>query len=789
MRATDSAVTNSPAMSSNQVKDEGPSKSADSASQDQAQPKLPQSSTPRVPLFSDADEAYRRIVTKNSNNPFRKGKHTQVEAVSAKSQDDLPLQTAAPVVMAQDTEVANGSSAPVIEMPAAVKDSSTLTQFLQRNIEMFKAAEPIESSSSTVEKIVDQYTTNARDEGSNSVVNSESGSSISAAYPLTAHPGSAIFPLSQSIQSSLQSLRQGAPTRLGFRGEEKATNGIRRWQVGSDLSDAPSENPPSVPKGGRRRSKSLSGIDEHLSYLGSSTLSDSQNLLDAEAQVNDLHGTRLSPLNSPFQKNSGEKSTEVFSDLGSNSVDITTGSNIDPFKYDRDISRRLRRASKLGGTSDFSMLTPEVSPYHKTGTKNTELPKSEQSDEIPSDVVTSKKVQELKVYITRKPEIEDDTPDSRLLLSRGLNTLPKESSGDGEWVTELTSSANPSSADLFKATGSSIADYSDNDRASSEKKKGRALPTLFSSRRLVLQHPLGQNQAESHHIRDIKGTGQAVSLPRTDGNRLAASPNNSTRLFSTKVAPSNPFGRMDSYQQADPAAKFSFKLKPKGPSKFDFRDSVSSHAPTLHRDQIGSGIPRSNYQKSLFTGIATDYNNGEPGTPAYKRRKRDSSAMQAVQSTPKKQRRTPEKQEETRLVDQAYPVRYDGWWQRGRQEQEDEAGFASSTIGEPASARSKFEFELLPLHEAQRKQRQQRESGANDETQPASVRYQNAISSRNVTPSGPINRPMPTYAGTHGGLAPRLSTEFFGHDSWQALRDALQGKKDLYTNSSTILTN
>ncbi|KAI1761797.1 hypothetical protein GGR53DRAFT_533186 [Hypoxylon sp. FL1150] len=539
-------------------------------------------------------------------------------------------------------------------------------------------------------------------------------------------------------------------------------------------SEPPQASLPDVPKVHRQESKT---VDVQENTPTDSTVSNSQHLLNV---VNDNRHSKHPFLPSPlkFPLKSVHKSNEDHQSESS-SADNTTESNLDPFRYDsqryqafvhsgneRDVSRALKRLSNVGEASEVTLFTPEGSPSKAPGKKL-----DEQHGE-PRPGVFGKRIRDLRVQIGLKPELEPEGAGGQGRLTRSkahlrLDKLVRDSTGEGgDWVTEATSEAGFANSPIVKLTGSSVVDFSD------DEKENEKLPSLFkTSRHPVLHHPSSKTaQPESYELKDLKSTKQQVMLPK---HKYSVFPMNSERLFSSNSDTnqsiartlSNPFTK-NAYRKADNNGNFMNSIA-KGASKYEFRDSVSEYA---QHSQLGQSSP----QDSMFDHNA---DNGVSGKHLKDGEQTNAEGLGSERQTLGSSRDvevTPRKVYEPRLVDQMYPGRQKcGNIWRLEQQQKDSSDFANfgrgSYIGEPLSTRSKFEFELLPLEEAQRKQKEQRESGDGDETLPSAVRYQKA-KSNSFAGSSPITVPPPTVSRQ---LGPNLSTDF-SYQSWTSLRDAFQ---------------
>ncbi|XXH03084.1 hypothetical protein Hte_009474 [Hypoxylon texense] len=744
-------------MASSQSKGDGVTKSLETSSEAQSVPKPLRSMGSRGPLFNDLSEAFRQIAAKQGSKPSNgslQDTDQQSQLNPTKSQKDFDV---SPIGI-QPTRAINPHTQDV-----ALRDLS-----------------PYAVGRSLTDKCATPTNKMSAIEGQSRKVDE-----------------------ARMVDVPLDSTDDDGSKATQPRRNADGTTGRNEMRRNQRPSEPPQGSLPTVPQG-HRQDESASKVRTTQDNAPStdSTVSDSQYLLDADAQANELQQARQPFFPSPlrFPSKQGRKKSDTHDDYcsESSSANNTTESNLDPFQYDsqryqafmhssneRDVSRALKRLSKVGEASEATISTPEPSPIAKIAgkqpatTTSVGIAKAERDGEAAGSWsgVPEKRVRDLQVQINRKPELEPEEagyqgkPD-RLIRSKAhlrLDRLARESTGD--WVTEATSDV----AFGIRETGSSVAESSDNEKEN--------FPAIHNTRRRpVLQHPASKSQPESYELRDLKNTKQQVMLPKT---KYSLFPANSDRLFSSggketsatsQSLPRNPFSR-NSYKRADTAGSF-WSSAAKGGSKYEFRDSASEYALGVQL-----GLPTPNPQDKLFEtdlqkGVLGKYlkDSSQPSTEGFGL---NGSERQTLGSS-RNVEVTPRKSYEERHVDQMYPSRYKGGNLWRLEQQKGSSDFIpSSFVGEPLSSRSKFEFELLPLEEAQRKQKQQRESGESDETLPAEVRYQRARGSSQPV-SSPIAVPLPAH---NRRLGRRLSTEF-SYESWVSLRDALQDTPSPFSATS-----
>ncbi|KAI1076130.1 hypothetical protein F5B20DRAFT_334289 [Whalleya microplaca] len=854
-------------MAASQIHDDGDDRSFDLESSSHGLSNKPaRSITPRGPLFTNLDEAHKKITSKlGSNNPFRDVSNGSVDSHGASLRDFGTSSFGKPIIgtsvpRAHD-DALPGPHAEIAGEPSTklrrVSSESSMSKMTMRpsdtdtsnpiNIRKrtHSQSEPQDTSGSTVDKIYDQYTEAGGYQLSSSIDSSAHGYTFSNAYHSHGYD-----PRS----------REGAATRCGFRGEEahlrhrQALHEVRflarlnrvekdanlkqrRLEATSSPSDAPQDSLLAAPQASQRAA-SLLGPNDGSSPLYASTVSDSQHLLDADAQADELRQARRRPLfPSPLRisERHGQRDLEsrkhehLFGDTGSSIADNTNESNDDPFQYDdghyqaflrptkeRDLSQALRRLSRVGAASGATFVSSDASPCDRAiGRPSNAKPAPDihatnsRRKRPEGNIFTSfarkspeKQVRDIKVVINPRPQLdldegEEDYPDKGLSMrdvpaSDNNMKLPRDVTADGDWVTEATSEAgfgeglapNPQ---FIKATGSSIADLSDDDNIGPQ---GR-----FGSHDHILQHPAGEAQAESYELRNLKDTQQPIFLPKTRARRPAGFPENSMRLYSSigkendnsgQARPpllrqwSNPFSKGGSARRANMGGQFGYKLERTGPSKYEFRDSASSYTPAMASNKAVCGtdiagtyasLPR--VESNVSYSEEPPNENGHLEAPEVQRTKSHKD-KQAESS--RNAQETPRNGYEKRLVDEAYPIRYNKYRPRPLERAKDfVAGLPCSFNGEPLSSASKFEFELLPLDQAQKKHKQQRESGETDETESAQVRYKRAksnASSRGFSLGSPVDPPLPAHT-RNGHLGPDLSSNFTP-PNWHSLRYAFQ---------------
>ncbi|KAI1772667.1 hypothetical protein F4818DRAFT_453458 [Hypoxylon cercidicola] len=738
-------------MASSQTKGSGLPKSQDTDSEAQSLQKPLRSMASRGPLFDDLGAAFRQIAANKGSKPSKSSQKVDQQGQSG----SLNKSQKGPGNPPSENQ-------PIGAIVSHTEDVAVL------ETSPFAAGKSLTNQYTIPTKSSGPVTTMATDKG-------QSGKADGAPAPRMADA---------SLDTGSKDTQPGR--------HEDATKGRNGMRPHQRPSEPPQGSLPSVPHHRQGGSELKPGAMQDSTRSTDSTVSNSQDLLDADVQVNELRQAHQPALPSPlrFPSKLSRKDSDVHNDSESSSIGNTTASSFDPFRYDsqryqnfmhpsneRDVSRALKRLSKVGEASEVSLITPEASQFAKVADK---VEQGEQSEGLQSDV-PAKKVRDLRVQIHRKPQLEPEeavSQDKPHKLTRSkaylrLDKLVREPTRDGDWVTEATSDATFGLNGIVKQTGSSIANYSDDEKEN--------VPTILNNHRAIILHPAGKTQPEAYEMHTLKHKKQQIMLPKS---KYSVFPTNSERVFSSSPREtsttnqslprniSNPFSK-NNYRQADIGGNF-FNSVARGGSKYEFRDSVSEYA---LNSQLGQSRPQSKlFDGNLENGVLGKYLKDNPeskmegvGSPGSQPQTNTSS--RDVEASPRKL--------EQRHVDQMYPARQRcaNLWRLERQEKDSSDFGQGRFIGEPLSTRSKFEFELLPLEEAQRKQKLQRESGESDETLPAEERYKRAKSS-SLPASSPITVPLPTLSRRQ--IGPHLSTEF----SWTSLRDAFEDTPSPFSATS-----
>ncbi|KAI4593515.1 hypothetical protein KJ359_009201 [Pestalotiopsis sp. 9143b] len=493
----------------------------------------------------------------------------------------------------------------------------------------------------------------------------------------------------------------------------------------------------------------------------------------------------------------GDPETSAGSGLGA----ASTSSHGDPFVYDNERYKRIRQAEK---EREVSCLLKDISesperghsiagpqkafspawnfaekidivaqdsnpqddsnrPRYQTGSFYDPVAfRALHGDVSPNDQDVS-----VKVVINKRSDIsarENRTPGSAFGLSIDRRSrMTRSQDVDGDWVTEATSDDDirmePGSrgyTDGIKATGSSIADYSD---------AGFGTPfPQFGSQDTILKTPSGQ-QPESYEMQDMGESKQAHAgrlprKPRFDGfgqNNSRFLPKVSGQM-NLPASRQNPFRR--DYLRADPSSYFSSKADRNGPSRFEFRDSASTYAPAGQAIGETRGTLASSTMASIDTVDLLDGGAGSTNASAQADSRMASSHA-----------------DHQRGYLRATPIHnlQQNPFQDGPGEQDQGRLRSTSNYSERmGSGSSKFSFRLLDLGEAQELERSRRDSDATYQTASVARNNRSFSAASSGRPSlTPLLRPSAAVlrgSEPHVRRGSRLSSTFTPPAMWNTLR-------------------
>ncbi|KAI1848276.1 hypothetical protein JX266_005989 [Neoarthrinium moseri] len=814
-------------------------------------PPIPKRSiTPRGPLFPNLDEAHRKITSRLApNNPFRNasdGSQANVEIPlheisSATSPDGLDTLAAHGTLRRYASDFV--SPHPSRNMAGrSLTDRRSIVKHLakQNPVKVAGLIEegnkqcrdedtdlpPVDTSKSTVERIVEQYATTEGDRRSSSLGSSE------LAY--TFEP---------------PDRQQGAATRVGFRGEENRVPSKHQKKPQRDTSlppqlrvsetDAEAANVGSVAEAlleaprfvwagdldaDRCRLSTTAQLSPspRVSSRASTQASDADWSKDLDTcgdkQGSSRHSHSLvpQPLRIPSNREHHRanqlRQNPFLTDVESSITgDISTDSNDDPFKYDNEHYRRIRRLGKerevsraLRRLSRFNPPPEGIDPTVDEATVRAGPDNEARSQsEIHRSTVDHGQLggnffdpvafralhgdaeigSGIKIVISKSPEpkVEDETNDAQDSTTFGLmverdngntNTLSRDHATEGDWVTEATSDAgldtvphNGPFAQGIKATGSSLADYSDDGYMTH-------FPGAFGSRDHILQHPSAESLANSYEMHSLKGRDQKVLLPRPNASRFNGFGQNTSRFNSNYRKPTesqeglfNPFVRRD-YKRADASSYFTYKPDKNTRSKYEFRDSTSTYAGVVDSNQAVCGT-REVIESSSMASINTTELLNEGGV----------SCTGGGDYVPHKDNETHQHKHTRRHSRRPTRLVFPRMSQHNRpamDDYDDKPTPMTPIIYQdgPVSAGSKFSFRLLDLAEAQVLQKQRRESGETDETEDSTVRYNRARSESGTQPSLTPLPPRPSAAYLRDGHVRKGSglSSTFTPPRWRAFQ-------------------
>ncbi|KAI0409874.1 hypothetical protein F4802DRAFT_592758 [Xylaria palmicola] len=720
-------------------------------------------SIPRGDRFSRLSEAYLKITSRQrSHNSVHKdsGEHPSPEAISCPA---IP-------------------PAPPVAYPRLAKSQDEL------RLPNTDSAEP-----SFMEKIrrlsVDSIERLRR-------LSSDMGSNSSSRLSLDEQIDHQLLKLKSQSQSTTNSTIEGilaqydAPTsNLEVECDNKKEN---RVNPNLSISQPPQGALPEMPPMAIQRSSRLCQ-DEYDSSAPDSSITDSQHLLDAEAQAQEMEEARRAlvplPLNTARPLHSIGSPQEHQATAHENTSAFNVDKNIVPanttlthpvvqgyetYLYppmQRDISQRLRHQSldaehtagsfcSSGAEDDLFLQFPTPPGM------NFSLSRAN---------TTAKLSRETKVMIGQEPhtsKVDENNDKSRVEVERERHDI---FSDDGDWVTEATSDAGldfcrnvPSGRPLtggFKVAGSSLADFSDDDN--------EGVMDRFGSQERIIQCPESNEQygiLGAQRSNESKVTALVPHKYRLFPNIANQHWENTTEKVSTQFRPqtlrkvTDPCWGYESRRQ-EITRRLVFDFDHNAPPKYEFRDSVSEYEPATASTEANCGTNQYDTRGSL-PSLESDSGEDSPSPAArvclYQSvgfdadRKSCSSSLENHQTY-------------CRGQGMIYGVSDQG---EPKERQKREFVVASSYYDResPVSVRSKFNHGLLPLDVAQRMNKIQRESGEIDETESSGERLQRKQHVLLIkAAAGQIERPKPAI------LTSRDLSSIFSPPSPQPDRPVVQG--------------
>ncbi|KAI0881491.1 uncharacterized protein GGS22DRAFT_196440 [Annulohypoxylon maeteangense] len=415
----------------------------------------------------------------------------------------------------------------------------------------------------------------------------------------------------------------------------------------------------------------------------------------------------------------------------------------------RDVSFAMRHVGLVSEASQATIVTEDE-----------DSPLRHQATRLPSTSAYGDLRSQRDHGINQNPNIPEQ--DEGLVMRDSANT-------DDWCTTEMNSEAGFVSGtsmnhpNIIQPTGSSVA-------GNSEESVWR-MPTTVRYRPRVIQHPGLKGQQESYEMHTMKPSKWPVLLPKGQHSRPGGYPENSSRCFTVgesnehptspmrNVSSTNPFLRIDSNRRNMDSGSLILPTSYTGRSRFEFRDSVSTFATqTLERHPSNARLSMAPTESG--DGVLEKVPLRE-NLPVVKSESDDSLAEQ---TSSKVVEVSSQKPSDPCLVDQDYPNRRMASRKISKDKDPNWVDLEPSTSNaELMSSRSKFEFELIPLDEAQRLNKEQRDCGETDETESTikrCLRAENVKSIRAVS-NTPARIPHPLRKHTRRiEDAPKLSIDF-----------------------------
>ncbi|KAI2640930.1 hypothetical protein GGS21DRAFT_547286 [Xylaria nigripes] len=703
---------------------------------------------PRGQRFSKLSDAYLNITVRGSNNPFRQGTDHLCPPTSGEdgqelspvassgllgSQDDLhiPSPSSAEQSIMRRRRSASFSSIHVIEKMPRITDkgdisTSSIDQHIEHELEILENRAH-DTSESTIGDILAQY------DGRTASVNDEQG----------------------NIQDY-------------------------RTKTNPFISQPPQELlPADPPTDAQHACDSVVYRSEIESPVANTSVTDSQHLLDVDAQDRELEAARRAVVPLPLHVTHSHHGTDVAQDqhyAESNApnpfvvIELDDSADrafthpetqgyktyLDP-PVQRDISRLLRQA---GGRRQRDSHSLDRSNKNDNAKSKHALPEQHFTQSTLRTVSTEdRRIRNIKVVIGQ----DNHDQDSHNEDSNAENDHVM-ASDDADWVTEGTSdcgfalstdgAAQPRQSMGYKKAGSSLADYSDDGQATTFER--------FGSRDQILQPP-AKDHYVSYDIKQSKDSKFSILLPRkrdastaNAGRRIGRVSNRDSHQFRPQLLArnGNPYHEIGSNKLERPG-RLVFNFDQNAPPRYQFRDSVSEYETAAASMKANYGtqksdtenyLPRpvsrlsdlSNYnqQRTQSIGAQFDQSNNLEGDQISSEFYQESNPF----STPNAHA--------NQESDMSFSI-YAAERRRQRQEfQQREFAQAFSYCDPPStsSVRSKFDFELLPLNVAQKINREQRDNGQTNEAETGLSRMKRwrSFPSTDVA-SSPIEPPSPAF--------------------------------------------
>ncbi|KAI0424556.1 hypothetical protein F5Y09DRAFT_353295 [Xylaria sp. FL1042] len=525
----------------------------------------------------------------------------------------------------------------------------------------------------------------------------------------------------------------------------------REYRVKTELpiSQPPEDSLPESPPTNMRPTSNVRQ-SEYDSPVPDSSITDSQYLLDAEAQAHALEQARRAVVPLPLKIAQTRHEPEISGQqhYGALNNDDTTVAYegefcaANPFAHpdderyelERDVSLELRRFSGYVGHGAGQSYSPSANNHRQTQPQG----KTFCQPSPPTTSTGEKQIRHIKVVIGRQSdtcmnsqenhsEQTDDKNDNRDLLSE-----------DGDWVTEATSDVGfgasagalpgrPLTGGLKKA-GSSLADYSDEGYED--------VLDRFGSSERIIQHPAGDDQYQTYDSERANGPSLSALLsrrqnafPQGSGLHWASTTEEETGQFRPQILPKNrhPYREIGK-GRAPSSGRLVFNFDHNAPPRYEFRDSVSEYEPAVASTKATCGTQQYDTRGSLPSAV-TDFGeeNYQTTIDAHFDQSVDLDVDQNHSSSSMQQKQACQ----TGLI--IYEADNQELEDNQEFEEFDNREFAVASYYAPLSAnsvKSKFDFELLPLDQAQQKNKLQRDSGKTNETESTAARLKRKQSFR-----------------------------------------------------------
>ncbi|KAF2963627.1 hypothetical protein GQX73_g9944 [Xylaria multiplex] len=518
---------------------------------------------------------------------------------------------------------------------------------------------------------------------------------------------------------------------------------------------------------------------EYDSPVLDSSVTDSQHLLDAEAQAHELEEARRALVPLPLKLAQPHRGVELsrgenYPSLRNKGASRVYGGEsrvYNPFMereddsyktylqspIERDISQRLRRVSDYAG---YGTSTSHSQNVDEDFAAQQGPPQGEIFSQYGASKASTgeKPLRHIKVVIGREPET--------LTNSQGYSN-PQDDAEDGDWITEATSDAGFGFASRplsrrpltgeFKKAGSSLADYSDDDY--------EGVADRFGSQERIIRYPSSDGKDKSYNTTRSKESKFTALLsrrcnasPESLGHHWGNTITQATGQFRPQILrkDENPFREVSSKRSVT-SGRLVFNFDENAPPRYEFRDSVSEYEVVAASTKANCETRQFDTKGSILSQVS---DLGKENLLSTTDARFDKSADLDADRNPSGGFSQQNKacQAPPRGQDKGFSI-----YEKDRREQlkeRDERQFASgsSYYDQPSanSVRSKFDFELLSLDHAQQKNKRQRSSGETNETESAAARLKRkqSVRSRDLEKS-PLEPPPKAFF-----TSPDLSLNF-----------------------------